>query len=118
MGIKRIAYKGQQVLVADYRGLAKAEQSLQCLEELGQTVRASSTKELILSNYEGVSIGPEFMTRVKALGKEFQPKIKRQAVLGVTGLKNVLLQGYISFTGEKDIKAFNSEAEALDWLVS
>ena len=70
----------------------------------------------ILSNFDGVPVGTEFMNKVKPWGKELQPKIKRQALLGVTGLKNILLQGYILFTGEKEIKTFDSEAEALDYL--
>ena len=45
-------------------------------------------------------------------------KMKPQEVIGISGMKTILLDGYILFTGAKDLKIFNTEAEALDWLVS
>jgi hypothetical protein len=116
MSVKKIVHKGQTILVADYRGLNNAEQQIQNLEELSKILKSSPSSLLILSNFDGVSIGSEYMNKVKPWGKDLQPKIKRQALLGITGLKNILLQGYIIFTGEKDIKAFNTEAEALEYL--
>ena len=116
MSVKKIVHKGQTILVADYRGLNKAEQQIQNLEELSKVLKISSSSLPILSNYDGVAVGTEFMNRVKVLGKELKPKIKRQALLGITGVKNILLQGYILFTGEKEIKTFDTEAEALEYL--
>jgi hypothetical protein len=52
------------------------------------------------------------------VGKQYQQKIVRQAYIGITGLKNILLQGYGKFTSAKDLKSFEKEADALDWLVS
>ena len=34
MGVKKVVQKGQTILVADYRGLQKADQQIQVLEEL------------------------------------------------------------------------------------
>ena len=58
------------------------------------------------------------MTRVQELGKVNYPNLGKQALLGVTGLKNILLQGFLTVTGTKDMKPFENEAEALEWLVS
>ena len=118
MSVKQVDYKGKKIIYVDYRGLTKIEQHIQNVEELNQAVKESKTPVLILSNFESVSVGSEYMNRVKEAGKENQSKIKAQAVLGVTGLKNILLQGYITFTGEKNMKTFDSETEAMDWLVS
>ena len=118
MSVKKIVQKGQTILVADYRGLNKAEQQIQNLDELAKILKSSPSSLPIFSNFDGVPVGTEFMNKVKPWGKELQPKIKRQALLGVTGLKNILLQGYILFTGEKEIKTFDTEAEALAYLTS
>jgi len=117
MGVKKVVQKGQTILVADYRGLQKADQQIQVLEEVTKILKSSPTKMPILSNFEGAAVGSEFMNKVKPWGKDMQPKIKRQALLGITGLKSILLQGYILFTGEKEIKAFDTEAEAMDYLL-
>ena len=118
MGVKMIVHKGRTIVFTDYRGLTKTEQQVQLLEELIKTLKMSSTSLSILSNFEGISIGPEFMNRGKAMGKEYETKIKRQAFLGVTGLKKILFQSFVTFTGAKEIKSFDSETEAMDWLVS
>jgi hypothetical protein len=58
------------------------------------------------------------MERVKQLGRTvFSQKAERSALVGITGLKLVLLQAYIAFTGHKNIQVFRSEAAALEWLV-
>ncbi len=118
MSVKRIDYKGEQVIYADYRGLTQAEQQIRTLEELVALLTSASTPQLILSNYEGISIGPEYMKRAKELGKTYELKIKRQAALPLTGLKQILFDGYVAFTQAKNIKGFQREDEALEWLVS
>lgn len=118
MSVKRITHKGNVVYYADYRGLKTSEEQMKTLDDLVAMTKSSAGGDLILSNYEGVSLSTEYMNRIKAAGKEQKGKIKRQAVVGVTGLKTVLLNGYILFTGANNIKSFSTEAEALDWLVS
>lgn len=118
MSVKLIEHKGKKVLYADYRGLMTTEQQIQCLDELEQLQHKSAVSLPILSNFEGISIGAESIARTKEWGKRNELKIKRQALLGITGLKTILLRGYMAFTGQTNIKTFESEGEALDWLVS
>lgn len=118
MSVKKINHRGKVVYYADYRGLKTSEEQIQTLEELILMTRTSAGDDLILSNYEGISIASEYMNRIKKAGKENQSRMKRQAVIGISGMKTILLDGYILFTGAKDLKIFNTEAEALDWLVS
>jgi len=118
MAVKRINHKGIQILYTDFGNLIKLDEQLQLLEELVTVLKASPVKVLILSNFEGASLGPEFMNRSKEVGKQNQNKISRHAFLGITGLKNILFQGYAKFTAAKNIKSFSNEVDALDWLVS
>jgi hypothetical protein len=117
MAVKLVSHKGKPVISADYHGCLKVEQQFQVLEGISKILDQSNTRLPVLSNYEGVPIGSEYMARVKNSGKQFDSKLGRQALLGITGLKSILVTGYISFTGRSDIKVFASEAEALDWLV-
>jgi hypothetical protein len=117
MSVKQIDYKGKTIIYVDYRGLLKIEQHLQNIDETTQMMKGIKPPVLMISNFEGVSVGNEFMSKVKGWGKEHQAVLGRQAVLGVTGLKSILFQGYLTFTGEKNMKAFDNEAEAKDWLV-
>jgi len=57
------------------------------------------------------------MERSKQLGAEvFKVKTEKGAVLGVTGIKKVLLNAYNMVAGEK-LRAFDSEEEAKEYLV-
>ncbi len=59
------------------------------------------------------------MNELNKAGKEvFESKAEKQAILGLTGLKSILFQTYLRFTGTKTTKAFTSEDEAVDYLVS
>lgn len=118
MSIKQVEYKGKTILYLDYRGLNTFEEQVKIIEDVSKIVEKSPTPILSLANFEGISVGNEFMTRIKDWGKEYQPKIGRQAVLGISGLKNILFQGYLKFTGDKNTRAFDNETEAMDWLVS
>jgi hypothetical protein len=117
MGIKNVVHNGKVVIVTDFRGLKESEQ-IRALEQLTQIMQKSSTSIPFLNNFEGANLGSEFVNRVQALSRECQPKINRQALFGITGLKNILLKAYIAFSGSKEIKAFDNETEAMDWLVS
>ena len=117
MSVKQVEHKGKTIVYIDYRGLTKIEQQIQNLDDVTKIVKTAKPPVLSLANFEGISVGNDYMARVKAWGKEHQAKMGRQALLGVTGLKSILLHGYLTFTGEKNMKAFDSEAEAMDWLV-
>jgi hypothetical protein len=45
-------------------------------------------------------------------------KVAKTALLGIAGVKGVLVQGYAFFTGEKNLKTFSTEQDAMEWLVS
>jgi len=87
-------------------------------EEVGIEKKAIA-KVAVLANYSGVHAGSRYMDAVKKAGKEVRnEKTAKTALLGIDGLKKVLLSGYIAFTGAKDIKAFENESEAKDWLIA
>ena len=117
MGVKQVQHKGKTIVYIDYRGLKKTEEQLQVLVDLTELVKTLKPPILTISNFEGVSVGNDFMNRVKEWGKTNQAITGRQGVLGVTGLKSILFQGYLTFTGDKNMKPFDTEAEALDWVI-
>jgi hypothetical protein len=113
-----IEHQDKRILFVDYRGQETPEAMIHVLEEEISVDAASPTKVLVLANFEGTSGSVEYMARVKKAGKEIRnQKVQKTALLGITGLKVVLLDGYIRFTGDEHIRAFDTEAEALDWLV-
>lgn len=118
MGPEWIEFKGKKILYIDYRGVKDKDVSLSILRKTVEIERKSCGNLLILQNFEGTYANKEFMEEIKKLGKEVKDKVKKNALVGITGIKKILLRAYIAFSGEKDIKTFNTEEDAKEWLIS
>jgi hypothetical protein len=120
MGAKWITHKGIKILYQDYRGESET-QMLDTLSAVEKMLRESPKKVPILSNVLNCSISPTFMDRSKVLGDTvFKEKVSKGALLGITGLKQILYNAYsvIANKNGTPLKICKNEAEALDWLVS
>mgnify|MGYP005850879127 CR=1 FL=1 len=116
MSVEWIAYKSQNILYIDFRGMKEA-QLLDTLERAFRTVAVLPGNILMLSNVEDVMISRNFMDRAKEYSKSTDEcRVKKSAVVGVNPLKAVLLQGYNRDTGAK-MRPFDTEEEAKDWLI-
>lgn len=121
MGVEWIEHKGRQILYMDFRD----QETPQMIEhlELGQRMileLPEESKFLGLYNYTGATVTVEYMARVKELGKAvFEPRSEKTAILGVTGIRHILLAAYNRVTGAGATqKLFDNRQEALEWLVS
>lgn len=118
MSISHFVHKGTKIMFADYRECKLPEQQLELLDEVAKTMQAQKEVRLLV-DYDGVTAGPEYMSKLKAYGNTvFKEHMKCSAVLGITGLKKILFNGYNLATGAKNVKAFTNRDEALDWLVA
>lgn len=118
MSISYIKHQNQDIMFADYRECVKTPQQLALLEEVAEEMKKKSEVRLLV-DYEGISGSAEYMSRVKNLGQTvFKEHMKCSAVLGITGLKKILFNGYNRATGANNVKAFNNREEALEWLVN
>lgn len=114
-----IEHKGKRVLLTNYEGLTTTEELKQVLDGELRESRASPRKIMVLAKLAGSSITPEFMRYAKEMGKNHRSKyIAKTALRGITGVKVILLNSYILFTGDTQIRSFESDNEALDWLIS
>ncbi len=110
-------HKGQKILYVDYQGLSEDE-GIKTLESQAALMKTLAEKVLVLANYEDTSATAKFMERLKTLGREtIEPMTKKGALIGITGVKKILLNTYNLFTGG-NLKAFQNEADALDYLIS
>lgn len=120
MGVEWRHDHGRQYLYVDYESTLSEDRMLEIYEEQARQMRLQPHKTRVLSNLTGASVGSRFMERVRAGGEEHgQDWLEKSAFVGVSGLKSILLDGYTKSTHlEGKIGAFDTEAEALDWLFS
>lgn len=110
-------YNGFKILYVDYRGLDE-EAGIKNIEAQAELMKTLNDKVLVLGNYEGTYATGKFLDRAKQLGKEIiEQKTKKGALIGITGLKKMLLNAYNLASGG-NLKAFDKEEDALNYLIS
>ena len=117
MGVSFEEHAGNRILVADYRGIVSPEEMVEVLHEYTDILRESSERIDCLELYEGSFGTAEFVSEGNRLGKEVHVhKIGLNALVGVTGIKKVLLRTYLKFSGQKNVRTFDTKDEAVQWL--
>lgn len=119
MSVQWQMVRGRQVLIVDYAGCTTEEDMLATYEEQSRIQHELGERSLVLSDLTGTSIGSAYMKRVSEGGKAHGDQLlEKAAFVGITGLKNILLDSYIAVSGQKGkVRSFATREEALDWLV-
>ncbi len=110
------SYEGKRILYLDCRGL-KEDGTLAILDEAADILKPMSSSIPVLANVQGTMLTTAFMEKMKKLAQEvYIGKVDKAGIVGVDGLKKVLLNSY-NILLRRDMKAFETEADALDWLI-
>lgn len=89
------------------------------LDEASKLIRVEGKQIRLLSDFsKAVIVGTHVKDAIAEWTKGNKPYVLKSAVLGITGFKYVLGQFVLRVVGRKNIHLFDSEKEALDWLLS
>jgi hypothetical protein len=117
MSIKYITHKGKQILYIDYTNCKTVEDTLKVLEMVKDEYGRTTGQLLTLNNFTGAFGSTEYMKKANQYAKDiFNARTSKNAALGVTGIKKVLLHGHNTIAKDK-IMPFDNMEEALDFLV-
>lgn len=114
--MRRIVHKGREIILVDYSGLKESEM-IALTNEHAALVVAEGKESYFMANYEDTYGTPDYMKAAHVFTKVTKPYIPKGAFLGVRGPKVALLKG-VTFFLNVNFKAFSTEEEALDFLVS
>jgi len=117
MRTKTISHHGITIFHMDFSKLTSEQEIKMVLEESKKHIRNQPPRSTIgLANIEEM----HFNNQIKDLFMEFvkgnKPFMKASAIVGVSGLKQVVFNGIMKLTG-RDVKSFANEIQAKDWLV-
>jgi hypothetical protein len=115
--IRVIAYKGKQILLADLSHCTPRE-----VEKIALLVPSYVTSEprgsvLLLADFTGAEFDRIAIDRLKESTVFDRPHLKRSAWVGVESLPKVFYEHIKSFS-QRDLPAFKTREEAMEWLVS
>lgn len=118
MSSRWIEHNGKQILFTDFIGCDTEDKMISNLEEAGKIYTASPEKILGLYDLTGTTVTNKYMAAAKDMAKNiFNIKREKSAVIGITGIKKILLEAYNKKTGDSLIP-FDTKEEALEYLTS
>lgn len=114
--IRFITHQGKQVLLVDCSHCDAAE-----LEKIAHLVPAWVTAQpkgsvLLLGDFTGAQVDRSVITPLKESLVFDRPHVKRSAWVGTESIPKVFYENMKSFS-QRDLPAFKTREEALDWLV-
>lgn len=113
--IKSIVLQGKSIIVVDYAG-CKEDEMLALAVLAKEAVKAEGTLKLVISRYSNMYITPRFIRFFENETNEVKPFLKKNALIGLNEPKKIILKAFNFFMGT-DFRAFDSEKEALEFLV-
>ncbi|CAA6807849.1 MAG: Unknown protein [uncultured Aureispira sp.] len=114
--VQKIQHKGKEILYANYEGIVGDDKMLEVLNEAERIILEDNTPHLQLVNFKDTFATTGYMAAAKKFGKKTKHLTSKSAILGITGVKVLLLRSYNFVSGDK-LKDFKSEEEAKDYLV-
>lgn len=116
--VEYIEHKGKKLLYEDYSG-CNAETLKPFLDKAAAMIRSSPQNSVLaLVNVENTRYNKEVSALMKDFVDKNTPFIKCSAVVGMDGLKSVLLKGIVAFTGRKNLVVFDDIEKAKDYLAA
>jgi hypothetical protein len=113
--IRYVLVEGREILTIDYSGL-KEEQMIHLASQAIEVIVKSKGQLLVLTNFENTYATPRYVRFMENGSKEVIPFIDRNAMVGVSKVKVMILKGFNLLMGT-DWKAFSTEKEALEYLL-
>ncbi len=115
--MKSMTYKEKEILCIDYINL-KGQEIVNLIPVVTQLMFDDYDKDLLLLiDLTNSFVNKETVDAFGESGKKVKPILKKTAVLGITGLKKVLLNT-VNKISNAGAKAFTSDEEAKEWLIS
>jgi hypothetical protein len=120
-GAQFIEYKGQSIYYVDYSNIKTNDEFMSVIKQSNsfrEKVKSEGKKDLLmLVDVSGSFVYGDVLTEIKKAGKITKEMTLKEAVVGISGGKKILLKIVQSFTS-MNLKVCDTIEEAKDWLVS
>jgi hypothetical protein len=120
-GAQFIEYKGKSIYYVDYSNIKTNDEFMSVIKQSNgfrEKVKSEGKNNLLmLVDISGSFVYGDVLTEIKKAGKITKEMTMKEAVVGISGGKKILLKIVQSFTN-MNLKVFDSIDEAKDWLVS
>jgi hypothetical protein len=114
--LRFVKHKGQVIFLIDFSH-STAKEILFLLDQAKAIVaRHAPGSMLTLGDFTGAEIDKAVTTRIKEVLVKDRPYVKRSAWVGAESVPHQYFENIKSFS-QRDLPAFKTREEAMDWLV-
>jgi len=114
--IKFIQQSGKKLLFLDFSN-CNVEELLEAIDEAKTIIKTQPENSLlILTDVTNARFNEEVSRKMKEFTTHNKPYVKESAVVGVIGLKKIILDAVMLFSNRK-LHTFDTIEQAKDWLI-
>jgi hypothetical protein len=111
-----VKHKGKAVFVIDFSHCAAKDMLLLLDQVRAHVARHEPGSLLTLADLSGAQVDKKVAVRVKEVLVLDRPYVKKSAWVGTESLPHVFYENFKTFS-QREIPAFKTREEAMDWLV-
>jgi len=117
--IKIINHKGQNIIYINYGGFTVHTKTefIKTIEKAAEFMISQGENQLTLTDLRTSFGDSEIVAKFKEVSLKTKIYRKKAAVVGITGVKSVLLKA-VNIFSKSEVVPFDTIDEAKDWLVS
>lgn len=112
-----IEHRGKKILYANHQNCTPDEITQQIKQSEEVILKMNNPDLLLMVDVRNCEVSEETVEQFKETGKKIKNFRSRTAVLGITGVRKLILISVNKLAG-LEAKAFENENEAKDWLIS
>jgi hypothetical protein len=118
--VSTINYKGKNILYANYGPIGKDKNKVyELMASVDEAYKNSPPHSVLaLIDVANIEFDMDILKRFKEAQSLYEVNQKKVAIIGVKGLLKAGYNFVIGLTANKTTKAFDTELEAKEWLVS
>jgi hypothetical protein len=111
-----IQHRGKEILYLDFSN-CNVNEVFEVIDTAKKVIRVQQQNSVLtLSNVTGTHYNRDAVQALKDFAHGNKPFVKAGAVIGIDGLKKILYDAVMKFTG-RNLPAFDDFEKAKDWLV-
>ncbi len=113
--VQFVEHKGKKILHLNFAG-CKPDETLEIIRQAKSVIASQPTKSILtLTDVTDTAFNTEVADAMKEFAAHNKPYVIAGAVVGITGLKQIIFNAVLKFSG-RHLAALNSVEEAKDWL--
>lgn len=113
-----IEHKGKRILLLDYAGIRDPNEAVASVRKSIEFIAGQPRNSLlVMTVVRDARYNAQVLQAMKELAAHNTPYVKASAVVGMSGLHRIAYQAVLVFS-KRNIKTFDAEADALDWLAT